>query len=102
LVITDLGLIGVYYGYKNKSMWFTEPIIPIGFCLGHVTSGFVSKITDQRYKLPRPVILTFPLIIHCAGHLLAVFNVPNGIYVMSFIATFCEGAQTTLLLTIIS
>jgi hypothetical protein len=37
LVIIDLGLIGVYYEYKNKSMWFIEPIIFIGFCVGHVT-----------------------------------------------------------------
>ncbi|KAJ9684698.1 hypothetical protein PVL29_016927 [Vitis rotundifolia] len=65
--------------------------------LGSVTAGFGSEIVLDKYKLPRPLILTLILLLSCVGHLLIAFNIKDGLYVASIIIGFCFGAQWPIL-----
>ncbi|XP_062155872.1 protein NUCLEAR FUSION DEFECTIVE 4-like [Alnus glutinosa] len=100
--IDNLGQIGSSYGYPKKSISTFVSLVSIWNYLGRVVSGFVSEIVLQKYKFPRPLILTLTLLLSCAGHLLIAFNVTNGLYVASVIIGFCFGAQWPLLFAIIS
>jgi hypothetical protein len=100
--IDNLGQIGSSYGYPKKSVSTFVSLVSIWNYLGRVVSGFASEIVLQKYKFPRPLILTLTLLLSCAGHLLIAFNVPNGLYVASVIIGFCFGAQWPLLFAIIS
>lgn len=100
--IDNLGQIGSSYGYPKQSISTFVSLVSIWNYLGRVASGFVSEIVLQRYKFPRPLMLTMTLVLSCVGHLLIAFNVPNGLYVASVIIGFSFGAQWPLLFAIIS
>ncbi|XP_058208125.1 protein NUCLEAR FUSION DEFECTIVE 4-like [Rhododendron vialii] len=100
--IDNLGQIGTSLGYPNKSISTFVSLVSIWNYLGRVAAGFVSEILLTKYKLPRPLFLTLILLFSCIGHLLIVFNVPNGLYLASVIIGFSFGAQWPLLFAIIS
>ncbi|KAH7855077.1 hypothetical protein Vadar_020983 [Vaccinium darrowii] len=100
--IDNLGQIGTSLGYPKKSTSTFVSLVSIWNYLGRVSAGFVSEIFLTKYKLPRPLFVTFILLFSCIGHLLIAFNVPNGLYVASIIIGFSFGAQWPLLFAIIS
>ncbi|XP_068652510.1 protein NUCLEAR FUSION DEFECTIVE 4-like [Aristolochia californica] len=100
--IDNMGQIGKSLQYPKKSISTFVSLISIWNCLGRLASGFVSEIFYTRYKVPRPLVLTFILLLSCVGHLLIAFAVPNSLYVASVIIGFCFGAQWPLLFAIIS
>ncbi|GMP22539.1 hypothetical protein CsSME_00000516 [Camellia sinensis var. sinensis] len=94
--------IGASLGYPKRSISTFISLVSIWNYLGLVVAGFVSKIFQTKYKFPRPLMLTFILLLSCLGHLLIAFNVPSGLYIASIIIGFCFGAQWPLLFAIIS
>ncbi|KAJ8452827.1 hypothetical protein Cgig2_014590 [Carnegiea gigantea] len=100
--IDNLGQIGASLGYPARSTNTFVSLVSIWNYLGRVVAGFVSEHFLQRYKFPRPLMLTGMLLLSCVGHLLIAFNVRNGLYVASVIIGFCFGAQWPLLFAIIS
>ncbi|TXG58437.1 hypothetical protein EZV62_016266 [Acer yangbiense] len=100
--IDNLGQIGTSLGYATRSTTTFVSLVSIWNYLGRVVSGFVSEILLIKYKIPRPLLLTFVLLLSCVGHLLIAFGVPNSLYFSSVIIGFCFGAQWPLLFAIIS
>lgn len=100
--IDNLGQIGASLGYPARSTNTFVSLVSIWNYLGRVVAGFVSEHFLQKYKVPRPLMLTSMLLLSCVGHLLIAFNVRNGLYVASVIIGFCFGAQWPLLFAIIS
>ncbi|KAL9232007.1 hypothetical protein vseg_007157 [Gypsophila vaccaria] len=100
--IDNLGQIGKSLGYPKKSISTFVSLVSIWNYLGRVVAGFVSEYLLKKYKLPRPLMLTFMLALSCVGHLLIAFSVHNGLYLASVIIGFCFGAQWPLLFGIIS
>ncbi|KAF5959373.1 hypothetical protein HYC85_000582 [Camellia sinensis] len=100
--IDNLGQIGASLGYPKRSISTFISLVSIWNYLGRVVAGFVSEIFLTKYKFPRPLMLTFILLLSCLGHLLIAFNVPSGLYIASIIIGFCFGAQWPLLFAIIS
>ncbi|XP_047319692.1 protein NUCLEAR FUSION DEFECTIVE 4-like [Impatiens glandulifera] len=100
--IDNLGQIGTSLGYPKKSISTFISLVSIWNYLGRVASGFGSEILLNRYKVPRPLMLTLVMLLSCVGHLLIAFDVPNGLYIASVVIGFCFGAQWPLLFAIIS
>ncbi|XAR52327.1 hypothetical protein NMG60_11020322 [Bertholletia excelsa] len=100
--IDNLGQIGTSLGYPKRSISTFVSLVSIWNYLGRVVAGFVSEIFLTKFKFPRPLMLTFILVLSCLGHLLIAFGVPNGLYVASIVIGFCFGAQWPLLFAIIS
>ncbi|XAR72142.1 hypothetical protein NMG60_11018678 [Bertholletia excelsa] len=100
--IDNLGQIGTSLGYPTPTISTFVSLVSIWNYLGRVVAGFVSEIFLNKYKLPRPLMLTMTLFVSCIGHLLIAFNVPNSLYAASVIIGFCFGAQWPLLFAIIS
>nr|KYP69124.1 putative transporter MCH1 [Cajanus cajan] len=100
--IDNLGQIGTSLRYPKKSISTFVSLVSIWNYLGRVFSGFVSEHFLQKYKFPRPLMLTLTLLLSCIGHLLIAFDVPSGLYAASVIIGFCFGAQWPLLFAIIS
>lgn len=100
--IDNLNQIGTSLGYPKSSISTFVSLVSIWNYLGRVFSGFVSEHFLQKYKFPRPLMLTLILLLSCVGHLLIAFDVPNGLYVASVIIGFCFGAQWPLVFAIIS
>ena len=100
--IDNLGQIGSSLGYPQKSLSTFISLVSIWNYLGRVTAGFGSEIVLDKYKFPRPLMLTLILLLSCVGHLLIAFNVKNGLYFASIIIGFCFGAQWPLLFAVIS
>nr|KYP69125.1 putative transporter MCH1 [Cajanus cajan] len=100
--IDNLGQIGKSLRYPKKSISTFVSLVSIWNYLGRVFSGFVSEHFLQKYKFPRPLMLTLTMLLSCVGHLLIAFDVPNGLYAASVIIGFCFGAQWPLLFAIIS
>ncbi|GFP86662.1 hypothetical protein PHJA_000810000 [Phtheirospermum japonicum] len=100
--IDNLGQIGSSLGYPEKSISTFVSLVSIWNYLGRVVAGFLSEHVLQKYKFPRPLMLTLILVVSCVGHLLIAFDVPNGLYIASVIIGFCFGAQWPLLFAIIS
>uniref|UniRef100_A0A7N0RHA2 Nodulin-like domain-containing protein n=1 Tax=Kalanchoe fedtschenkoi TaxID=63787 RepID=A0A7N0RHA2_KALFE len=100
--IDNLGQIGSSLGYAKQSISIFVSLVSIWSFIGRVIAGFGSEVLLQRYKFPRPLMITLTLILACAGHLLIAFNVPNGLYVASVIIGFCSGAQWPLIHAVIS
>ncbi|KAJ7970470.1 protein NUCLEAR FUSION DEFECTIVE 4-like [Quillaja saponaria] len=100
--IDNLGQIGASLRYSKKSTSTFVSLVSIWNYLGRVFSGFVSEHFLNKYKFPRPLMLTLTLLLSCVGHVLIAFDVPNGLYVASIIIGFCFGAQWPLLFAIIS
>ncbi|XP_047330713.1 uncharacterized protein LOC124934257 [Impatiens glandulifera] len=100
--IDNLGQIGTSLGYPPTATTTFVSLVSIWNYLGRVVSGFVSEMFLSKYKIPRPLILTFVLLLSCVGHLLIAFGVPNSLYISSIIIGFCFGAQWPLIFAIIS
>ena len=100
--IDNLGQIGKSLRYPKKSISTFVSLVSIWNYLGRVFAGFVSEHYLQKYKFPRPLMLTLTMLLSCVGHLLIAFDVPNGLYAASVIIGFCFGAQWPLLFAIIS
>ncbi|CAJ1977568.1 unnamed protein product [Sphenostylis stenocarpa] len=100
--IDNLGQIGTSLRYPKKSISTFVSLVSIWNYLGRVFSGFVSEHFLQKYRFPRPLMLTLTLLLSCVGHLLIALDVPNGLYAASVIIGFCFGAQWPLLFAIIS
>ncbi|CAI9783156.1 unnamed protein product [Fraxinus pennsylvanica] len=98
----NLGQIGKSLGYPSKSITTFVSLVSIWNYLGKVASGFASEIFLEKYKFPRPLMLTLVLLLSCTGHLLIAFGVPNSLYLSSVIIGFCFGAQWPLIFAIIS
>ncbi|XP_066365671.1 protein NUCLEAR FUSION DEFECTIVE 4-like [Miscanthus floridulus] len=100
--IDNMGQIGQSLGYPSKSINTFVSLISIWNYAGRVTAGFASEVFLERYKFPRPLMLTLVLLLSCVGHLLIAFGVPQSLYVSSVVIGFCFGAQWPLLFAIIS
>ncbi|XP_020594728.1 uncharacterized protein LOC110034830, partial [Phalaenopsis equestris] len=100
--IDNMGQIGESLGYPSRSINTFVSLISIWNAMGRVAAGFISEILLTKYRVPRPLVLTFVLLLACAGHLLIAFGVPNSLYLASVIVGFCFGAQWPLLFSIIS
>ncbi|KAJ9684701.1 hypothetical protein PVL29_016930 [Vitis rotundifolia] len=100
--IDNLGQIGSSLGYPQKSLNTFISLVSIWNYLGRVTAGFGSEIVLDKYKFPRPLMLTLILLLSCVGHLLIAFNIKNGLYFASIIIGFCFGAQWPILFAVIS
>ncbi|KAL5740868.1 hypothetical protein ACOSQ2_030048 [Xanthoceras sorbifolium] len=100
--IDNLGQIGSSLGYPARSTTTFVSLVSIWNYLGRAVAGFASEILLIKYKIPRPLLLTFVLLLSCVGHLLIAFGVPNSLYFSSVIIGFCFGAQWPLLFAIIS
>lgn len=100
--IDNLGQIGSSLGYPTHSISTFVSLVSIWNYLGRVVSGFTSEIFLKKYKFPRPLMLTFVLLLSCVGHLLIAFALPNSLYFASVIIGFCFGAQWPLIFAIIS
>ncbi|CBI31406.3 unnamed protein product, partial [Vitis vinifera] len=94
--------IGSSLGYPHKSLNTFISLVSIWNYLGRVTAGFGSEIVLDKYKFPRPLMLTLILLLSCVGHLLIAFNIKNGLYFASIIIGFCFGAQWPILYAVIS
>ena len=92
-----MGQIGTSLGYPQKSMSTFISLVSTWNYLGSVTAGFGSEIVLDKYKFPRPLILTLILLLSCVGHLLIAFNIKDGLYLASIIIGFCFGAQWPIL-----
>nr|GMC82183.1 uncharacterized membrane protein YMR155W-like [Ipomoea batatas] len=100
--IDNLGQIGKALGYPSSSIATFVSLVSIWNYLGRVSSGFASEIFLARHGCPRPLMLTFVLLLSCLGHVLIAFGVPNSLYFSSMLMGFCFGAQWPLILAIIS
>ncbi|KAL9230783.1 hypothetical protein vseg_006089 [Gypsophila vaccaria] len=100
--LNNLGQIGASLGYSKESLGTFVSLISIWQYLGRVLGGVISESLLTKYKLPRPLCLTFILFFSCIGHLLIAFDAPCGLYIVSVILGFCFGAELTYLFTIIS
>ncbi|KAK3226616.1 hypothetical protein Dsin_006478 [Dipteronia sinensis] len=100
--IDNLGQIGTSLGYATRSTTTFVSLVSIWNYLGRVVSGFASEYLLTKYKIPRPLLFTFVLLLSCVGHLLIAFGVPNSLYFSSVIIGFCFGAQWPLVFAIIS
>ncbi|KAM1990482.1 hypothetical protein ACFX15_031746 [Malus domestica] len=100
--IDNLGQIGSSLSYPTDSTSTFIFLVSMWNYLGRVTSGFSSEVLLKKYNFPRPLMLTFVLLLSCVGHLLIAFRVPNSLYFASVIIGFYFGAQWPLIFTIIS
>ncbi|PIA37188.1 hypothetical protein AQUCO_03000046v1 [Aquilegia coerulea] len=100
--IDNLGQIGSSLGYSKRGISTFVSLVSIWNYLGRVVAGFTSEILLTRYQFPRPLMLTFTLLVSCIGHLLIAFAFPGSVYIASVIIGFCFGAQWPLLFAIIS
>lgn len=101
-VIDNLGQIGSSLGYSTRGISTFVSLVSIWNYMGRVFAGFTSEILLTKYKFPRPLMLTFILLLSCIGHLLIAFAFPGSVYIASVIIGFCFGAQWPLLFAIIS
>ena len=100
--VDNLGQIGESLGYPTKTVKTFVSLVSIWNYFGRVFSGFISESLLVRYKVPRPLVMTFSLLLSCVGLLLIAFPTPGSVYVASIIIGFSFGAQLPLLFAIIS
>ncbi|CAK7347683.1 unnamed protein product [Dovyalis caffra] len=100
--IDNLGQIADSQGYKTHNIATFISLMSVWNFLGRVLSSFASEIALTKYKFPRPLILTFVILLSCVGHILIAFGVQNSLYISSIIIGFCLGAQLPLVSAIIS
>ncbi|XP_074272211.1 protein NUCLEAR FUSION DEFECTIVE 4 [Silene latifolia] len=100
--VDNLGQIGESLGYPTKTISTFVSLVSIWNYFGRVFSGFVSEALLAKYKIPRPLMMTFVLILAAIGHILIAFPIPGSVYVASVIIGFSFGAQLPLLFAIIS
>ncbi|KAM6562187.1 hypothetical protein CsatB_022185 [Cannabis sativa] len=100
--VDNLGQIGESLGYPTHTVSSFVSLVSIWNYFGRVFSGFVSEALLVKYKVPRPLMMTFVLLLSCIGHILIAFPIPGSVYISSIIIGFSFGAQLPLLFAIIS
>jgi len=100
--VDNLGQIGESLGYPAKTVSSFVSLVSIWNYFGRVFAGFVSETLLAKYQIPRPLMMTFVLLLSCAGHMLIAFPIPGSVYIASVIIGFSFGAQLPLLFAIIS
>ncbi|PRQ33383.1 putative major facilitator superfamily domain-containing protein [Rosa chinensis] len=100
--VDNFGQIGESLGYPTKTVKTFVSLVSIWNYFGRVFSGFFSESLLVRYKIPRPLVMTFSLLLSCVGLLLIAFPTPGSLYLASIIIGFSFGAQLPLLFAIIS
>ena len=100
--VDNLGQIGESLGYPARTVSSFVSLVSIWNYFGRVFSGFVSESLLVKWKVPRPLMMTFVLLLSCIGHLLIAFPIPGSVYIASVIIGFSFGAQLPLLFAIIS
>ncbi|KAG5583016.1 hypothetical protein H5410_053643 [Solanum commersonii] len=98
----NLGQIGKALGYPKTSITTFVSLVSIWGYLGRVGSGFASEIFLEKYKFPRPLMLTIVLFFSGLVHVLIALGVPNTLYVASVLIGLCFGALWPLIFAIIS
>ncbi|KAG6583516.1 hypothetical protein SDJN03_19448, partial [Cucurbita argyrosperma subsp. sororia] len=73
----NLGQIGESQGYSTESVNAMVSIISIFNFVGRIFSGFVSEILLEKYKFPRPLMLTLTLLVSCIGFLVEIFGLEH-------------------------
>lgn len=101
-VVDNVAQIGASLDYPAHSISSFVSLMSIWNFLGRVVAGYVSEFLLMKYGLPRPLMLTFVILMSCIGHILIAFGVPNSLYFASIITGFCLGAQLPLTATIVS
>ncbi|TKY67163.1 NUCLEAR FUSION DEFECTIVE 4 [Spatholobus suberectus] len=90
-VVDNLGQISTSLGYAGNTARAFVSLASIWNYFGRVLAGFVSEILLQKYKVPRPLFLTFSHFVTCIGHLRIVFPAPGSVYFASVIIGFSFG-----------
>lgn len=101
-LMDNLGQIGTSLGYSLQSIRTFVSLTSIWIYLGESSAGILSEIFIDKYKFPRPLMLTLTLVFSCIGYLLIAFDVKHGLYVASIVTGFCFGAHWPLILSIVS
>lgn len=100
--VDNLGQIGESLGYSAKSINTIVSLISIWNFFGRVFTGFVSEILLMKYKVPRPLMVTFVLGLAAVGYIFIAFSFPGSLYMSSVIIGFTFGAQLPMIFAIIS
>lgn len=100
--IDNLGQIGESQGYPSETINSFISLVSIFNFTGRIFSGFVSEILLEKFKFPRPLMLTLILLISCIGHLLVAFPFEDSLFVASIIIGFSMGSQVPLHFAMIS
>ncbi|KAK6926727.1 Nodulin-like [Dillenia turbinata] len=100
--VDNLGQIGESLEYPARTVSSFVSLVSIWNYFGRVFSGFVSEILLQKYKVPRPLMMTMVLLLSAIGYIIIAFPLPGSVYVASVIIGFSFGAQLPLLFAIIS
>ncbi|XP_058075736.1 uncharacterized protein LOC131224216 [Magnolia sinica] len=100
--IDNMGQIGESLGYPRHTISTFVSLISIWNFSGRVAAGFFSEILLSKHRFPRPLMLTWVLLLSCVGHILIAFPAPGSLYIASVIIGFCFGAQWSLVYAIIS
>lgn len=98
----NLGQIGKALGYPKTSITTLVSLVSIWGYLGRVGSGFASEVFLEKYRFPRPLMLTIVLLFSCVVHVLIAFGLPYTLYVASVLIGLCFGALWPLIFAIIS
>ncbi|XP_057445731.1 protein NUCLEAR FUSION DEFECTIVE 4-like [Lotus japonicus] len=101
-VLNNMSQIGKSLGYPAHTITTFLSLMSIWIFLGKISQGVISEFMIDKFKAPRPLMLTILLVLSCIGHLLIAFNVPNGLYVTSIVIGFCFGANWPILFSIVS
>ncbi|KAL8166592.1 hypothetical protein V2J09_008091 [Rumex salicifolius] len=100
--IDNMGQIGESLGYPTKTVSTFVSLISIWNYFGRVFAGFASEIILERFKIPRPFIMSMALLASAIGSLFIALPWPGSVYAASLLIGFSFGAQLTLIFTIIS
>ena len=100
--VDNLGQIGESLGYPSNTVSSFVSLVSIWNYFGRVFSGFVSEVLLQKYKVPRPLMMTMVLFLSSIGHLLIALPFSGSVYIASIIIGFSFGAQLPLLFAIVS
>nr|KYP68591.1 hypothetical protein KK1_022223 [Cajanus cajan] len=101
-IVDNLGQIGMSLGYTGNTVRSFVSLVSIWNYFGRVLAGFVSEILLEKYKVPRPLLLTFSHLLTCIGHLLIVFSVPGSVYFASVIIGFSFGIMWPMFYALVS
>ncbi|KAJ4789731.1 Major facilitator superfamily [Rhynchospora pubera] len=98
----NMGQIGESLGYSQKSIATFVALTSIWNYAGRIAAGFASEYLIKHYRIPRPLIFAFVILLSCIGHLTIAFGIPGCLYYASIMTGFCLGAAMPLLLSITS
>ncbi|WCJ41582.1 Major facilitator superfamily protein [Euphorbia peplus] len=98
----NLGQIGESLGYPIKTIKIFVSLVSIWSFFGRVFAGFMSETLVTKYRMPRPLVMTFSLFLSVIGYLMIAFPFANSVYLASVIIGFSLGAQLPLSFAVIS